>query len=520
LKVKNFVRADNTGYMVTEYIDGTTLVHFLKQYGNVCPSEEMFQRTMQPITDAIGYVHEKLALHRDISPDNIMIDKSGKAVLVDFGAAKLDLRRKPTASSIVPYKEAYAPVEQQEPAIERPEGYFTDIFALAGTMYCLLSGHPPERAITRSLASKDPYVPMERAAKVKCSETVYRAIDRALSLAPSDRPQTIDSFQKLLSWSALPGGAAGGLGFIGTGGGGGGGESGRGGGGTGGSSDNIIVEDDHRKRKKGNWTAYAAVILLVAAAIVALFFSSNSDGPIQPSPSPTVDLRTREASLYQSAADCIHTATYSCSLDYCLTNYRSGIGYGDRYPALKAEVDSVARRCSTPTPTPTPTPTIAARPQTPTYRVYENRDIDGGDLPGTLPHLRDADQSACEQACNDNSSCVGYAYGKWDRACYLKGSLPDLRFEPNSIGVVRSIQPRPPDYVGAKRIESAKRTFVGNRYSTSSAGSRPLCSQLCLSEDACLGYQYVSGACWRYDRIDSANKDDSTQSGVKRQLPP
>jgi hypothetical protein len=272
------------------------------------------------------------------------------------------------------------------------------------------------------------------------------------------------------------------------------------------------------------------------AALRAEFFSitqrCNAPTPTPtitptPTPTPTPDLAAREALLYQTALECIRSASSStCSIDYCLTQYRSNVGFGDRYPALRAEYFRQTQRCNTPTPTPTltptPTPTSIPTPQpsAPRYTVYENSDIDGGDLPGKPPHLRDVDRSACELACNENSACVGYAYGKWDRACYLKGSLPDLRFDPNSTGAAQSNQRRPPDYAGANKIETTKRVFTGNRYSTTSTNSRQACVALCQRESACLAYQYVGDACWRYDQVDFAVKDDTALAGVKRQPAP
>ena len=631
LRVKNFVRVDNTGYLITEYIDGTSLVDFLKPHGNVFPDWETFRRVMQPVADAVRYVHERLALHRDISPDNILIDKSGRPVLVDFGAAKVDLRRAPSASSIVSFKEAYAPVEQQVPAAERPEGRYTDIYALAGTMYCTLAGYPPARAVDRALASKDPYVPISQAAKVKCPEAIYSAIDHGLTLAAAGRPQTVEAFMHSLGWLDRPPPA-----------------------GPGPISEAValapsatapsaaVLSDDQQANSR--WKPYAIVALLVGCVGGGLFLSSvgNDQSPSAPTlrpstpvpstsplvsspspamstsspkstptptstptlsptptPAPTPDLQAREAALYQTALSCIRTASAtSCNIDHCLAPYRSGIGFENRYPALRAEFFKLTERCNAPTPTPTPTPTpdLQAREATlyqtalsclrtasatscnidhclapyrsgigfenrypalrseffkltercnaptptptptptssptptpsptssprPSYVTFENRDIDGGDLPGSLPHLRDVDQFACQTACNNEAKCVGFSYGKWDRACYLKGSLPDLRFEPNSTSVLRSNQSRPPDFSAARRIETARRAFVGNRYSTSSTSSRQACSNLCTAEEPCLAFQYIGNACWRYDHVDFATKDDNAQAGIKRQPAP
>lgn len=487
LKVKNFVPDGATGYMIADFIDGTTLGKFLGQYGKVFPDEDMFRRLMEPIADALIYVHKQDALHRDISPENIMINKAQKPILVDFGAAKRDLRTSTRYSTLVPYRELYAPIEQRQLASEKPEGRYTDIFALAGTMYHMLAGQPPHPPVERRLSDNDPYVPIAQATKTRCSDAVYRAIDRGLALAPSARPQTMENFLEIMGWR-LPGsqpdapetshpdvvdpepdtgsGSGFGQGF-----------------GSGSS------EELKPPSRVGRILGYLSVALLVGGVGAGLLNSTAPSNPPQvlPSPSPTVSPAPVTVPVPAPP-----TATPTASPTFA------------PFPAATAF--------------PAPTPTF--RPQPPGYVAYENRDIDGGDLPGFLPHLRDVDQSACESACNNNAECVGYSYGKWDRACYLKGSLPNLRFEPNSTAIVRRNQPRPPDAPGGRRIENTARTFAGSRYSTSNTSSRSSCAELCQRDDFCLGYQYVSPACWRYNKIDFATKDPSAQSGVKRQPPP
>ena len=188
LKVFNYVPAENTGYMITEYIDGKSLRDFLQKYERHFPSAEMFQITMEQVLGAIGYVHRQGHIHRDIAPDNVMIDRFEKPTVIDFGALKRDLRGSNAYSSIVMLREDYAPPEQQDPSLV--QGFYTDIFALAGTMYCTLSGAPPVRATTRSFThTGDPYVPIEQASKIPCPPEVFDAIDAALRLPPRDRPQ-------------------------------------------------------------------------------------------------------------------------------------------------------------------------------------------------------------------------------------------------------------------------------------------------------------------------------------------
>jgi serine/threonine protein kinase len=476
LKVKNFIRDGATGYMIADYIDGNTLSKFLSQYGKVFPDEDMFRRLMQPIADALIYVHGHHALHRDISPENIMIDQSQKPILFDFGAAKRDLRASSRYSTLVPYRELYAPIEQRQLASEKPEGFYTDIFAFAGTMYHMLAGTPPRLPVDRALAKPDPYLPLAMVAKTKCSEAAYSAIDRGLALAPSARPQTVEGFVEMLGWPArappiLPfeGGIP--------------------------EPDPGHVQDPQKEEEPtplgqtGRILGYLIVLLLVGGVCFGLLYSNTATNtPNNVALTPTLTSAPAPRPVYVPPPP---TPTAPPTFT--------------PFPAVTA--------------TPSPPPTYRP-PTTPAYWVYENRDIDGGDLPGSLPHLRDVDQSACESACNNNSQCVGYSYGKWDRACYLKGSLPDLRFEPNSTSVIRRSEPRPSDAIGAKKVEPAKRSFAGNRYSITNTGSRQACADLCQRDDSCLGYQYVSPACWRYDKIDFATRGDTAQSGVKRQPAP
>lgn len=206
LRVRNYIRGENTGYMVTDYVDGEPVRGALLKQGGHAASEAMFRRLFEPIVRAIGYVHGLGFLHRDISPENIMIDRSERPVLIDFGAIKRDLHSSERYSSVVFVREDYSPPEQQDRRTDRPEGFHTDIFALAGTMYFALSGMAPERQSSRLMArvygnDGDPYVPIAKASKVACAPAVYAAIDRALKLPIRERPQSIEEFRSDLGWT-------------------------------------------------------------------------------------------------------------------------------------------------------------------------------------------------------------------------------------------------------------------------------------------------------------------------------
>ncbi|KAB2848431.1 MAG: serine/threonine protein kinase, partial [Hyphomicrobiaceae bacterium] len=190
VKVFDYIPGNNTGYMMMEYIEGDILAGRLEKFpSRALPSEAEFARVFQPILDALAYVHANNLIHRDISPDNIMIDRTGRPVLIDFGAFK-EMDQTNRASTLMVAREAYAPPEQGvvDGIAHMP---YTDVYALGATMYETLAGEPPARAAKRVFVKTDPYVPLAQKAKIPLSPALSAAIDRCLRLAAEERPQSI-----------------------------------------------------------------------------------------------------------------------------------------------------------------------------------------------------------------------------------------------------------------------------------------------------------------------------------------
>lgn len=201
VKVFDYIPGNNTGYMMMEYIEGDILAGLLEKLpSRALPSEAEFARIFQPILDALAYVHANHLIHRDISPDNIMIDKTGRPVLIDFGAFK-EMNQTNRASTLMVAREAYAPPEQGvvDGIAHMP---YTDIYALGATMYEALAGEPPMRAGKRVFVKVDPYAPLAQKAKVAISPSVAAAIDRCLRLPAEERPQSIAELVGLMGWDA------------------------------------------------------------------------------------------------------------------------------------------------------------------------------------------------------------------------------------------------------------------------------------------------------------------------------
>lgn len=136
-----------TCYYVMDYIEGQSLSALLKQRRQ--PFDENTVRGfLDQILVALDETHRKSIWHLDIKPGNLMMNADGKLLLIDFGASKLvDSTGDHNTSSMMAYTPGYAPIEQMEQRLDAI-GAHTDIYALGGTLYNLLTGNnPPERSL-------------------------------------------------------------------------------------------------------------------------------------------------------------------------------------------------------------------------------------------------------------------------------------------------------------------------------------------------------------------------------------
>jgi serine/threonine protein kinase len=189
--VRDFFKENNTAYMVMSFIEGLTLLEHLKNSGDKIPVEQAVQIIM-PVLDALKEVHRAGIMHRDISPDNIFIDREGRVVIIDFGAARQEMREKSKSLSVI-LKAGYAPPEQYQS--RGRQGPWTDIYAVAATVYRTITGQTPLEAIDR-LAEDDLVTPSELG--VEIGPGLERALLKALAVKAGERFQTVEEFQKEL----------------------------------------------------------------------------------------------------------------------------------------------------------------------------------------------------------------------------------------------------------------------------------------------------------------------------------
>lgn len=183
--VRDFFEENNSGYIVMEFVEGEDLRSVIQKTQKPMDSEELLP-LLEPVFSALGELHAIGLIHRDISPDNIMIE-NGRARLIDFGCAReLDAAENADAA----LKHSFSPIEQYE---NHDMGPWTDVYAMAATIYYCLTGQLLPKATERVV--NDSLVPPTKCgAKLKPKQE--RALMKALSFRREDRYQTMEQFGK------------------------------------------------------------------------------------------------------------------------------------------------------------------------------------------------------------------------------------------------------------------------------------------------------------------------------------
>ncbi len=145
VEVLDHFEANGTAYLVMELLIGRTLQRYLLEEGGSIDYRRALG-LMLPIAKAVHEVHRLGLVHRDISPDNIFLLDGGEAKLLDFGAARHCIGEALGALTVI-LKRGYAPPEQY--VSDGRQGPWTDVYALAATLYCAITGRPPPDAAAR-----------------------------------------------------------------------------------------------------------------------------------------------------------------------------------------------------------------------------------------------------------------------------------------------------------------------------------------------------------------------------------
>jgi|GEM_PF-1883123 len=199
-----FFDPDGKQYLVMDYIPGDNLRQLMARRQGALPVDEALAAVEQ-VMQALAYMHAwrdpdsgqiKPIIHRDIKPDNIKRTPDGRFVLVDFGIAKIDSDTA-TALSARALTPGYAPIEQYHGGTDER----SDVYALAATLYALLTGKAPPSAT--SLATGLP-LPLPRTFNPDIPLRCVKVLEKAMQLKPEHRYQSIGDFYRALFDRTLP----------------------------------------------------------------------------------------------------------------------------------------------------------------------------------------------------------------------------------------------------------------------------------------------------------------------------
>jgi len=197
LKVYRFWQERGTTYMVMPFYRGDTLRQALVSIP-AGVDEAWLIRIMDGVTQALAVMHGANCYHRDIAPDNIiLLEGSGRPVVLDFGAARRVITDKTQAITVI-LKPGYAPIEQYAEMPDMSQGAWTDVYALAAVMHVAVCGRAPPPSVARLLS--DSYVPLagNEILRQRYSLRLLQAIDAGLGVRPESRPQSMAEFRAAL----------------------------------------------------------------------------------------------------------------------------------------------------------------------------------------------------------------------------------------------------------------------------------------------------------------------------------
>lgn len=188
MNVYDFFEENHTAYIVMEFLNGISLKQYVKTMGGKLEIKTAIE-IISSVCEALKEIHSTGIIHRDISPDNIFICEDGKIKLIDFGAARFSLGEEEKTLSII-LKPGFAPPEQYRS--KSKQGPWTDVYALAATLYRIVTGVIPEESVNR-IVEDNVQAPEELNSQV--TENLSNAIMKGMALNQDLRFQNIEQFQ-------------------------------------------------------------------------------------------------------------------------------------------------------------------------------------------------------------------------------------------------------------------------------------------------------------------------------------
>ena len=182
--VLDFFEANNSAYLVMEFLDGSSLKEYAAKNGKF-PAQEFLEQ-IRPLMEDIQKMHDRGVIHRDIAPDNIILLPNGQMKLIDFGAARSYVGDK---SMTVVVKKGFAPLEQY---LSKGAAACTDVYALAATIYYCITGTVPMDSADRQ--DNDIPLPPPSFLGADIAPFQEKALKKALEIQKKARTQSMQEF--------------------------------------------------------------------------------------------------------------------------------------------------------------------------------------------------------------------------------------------------------------------------------------------------------------------------------------
>jgi non-specific serine/threonine protein kinase len=190
VSVRSLFEVHGTAYMVMDFEDGISLSRYLKEGRRF--NERSLWNIVRPIAEGLDRAHRVGVLHRDIKPPNILINEDSRPVLIDFGSARFEAADA-TSTTVTFHTPPYAAIEQYVKTY--PQGPWTDIYALGVVLYECVTGEKPAEVLERLHGGVSK--PLAEGNWPGFGKRFLQAIDAAMTIHPTERPQTISEWLAL-----------------------------------------------------------------------------------------------------------------------------------------------------------------------------------------------------------------------------------------------------------------------------------------------------------------------------------
>ena len=188
VRVRELFQENDTAYIVMDFVEGETLNARLKRSGPM--SWDQAKEIFRPAIRAMEQVHKAGLIHRDLSPDNLMLTPEGQVFILELGAAK-DLNVNQGASSMQVAKHGFSPFEQY--TLRGSSGPWTDVYAMAATIYFTLTGKIPPIAIDRA---EDDTISWDLPRLDTLPRQALEALKKAMVVSAKKRTQSMEELER------------------------------------------------------------------------------------------------------------------------------------------------------------------------------------------------------------------------------------------------------------------------------------------------------------------------------------